>query len=87
MNLDKIKSALYAPDVADDIAELVAAHERAAALLKQAADLFVAIQVTDGKEEHEAICDGATLAATIDAELGTNRPSPPPRSDFDLEDL
>lgn len=34
--------------------------------MKESADLFIAIQMTDGEEEHRAIVDGAKLAAKID---------------------
>lgn len=54
----------------DRIATLEAELAQARATLKEAADLFIAIQATDGEEEHRAICDGAALAAKIDAATG-----------------
>lgn len=52
------------------IATLEAELAQVRSKLKEAADLFIAIQATDGEEEHRAICDGAALAAKIDAATG-----------------
>lgn len=43
----------------DRIATLEAELAQVRSKLKEAADLFIAIQATDGEEEHRAICDPA----------------------------